>query len=693
VETKEHLVSQNREQMVPDVNEPQAGEVIADKYRLRRLIGRGGFGLVYDALWLQVQRQVALKLLLPRWSHQDPEIAIRFRREAILASQLRHHNTITLYDYGGTPDGILYMAMEYVEGQTLSVILRDEAPLAPDRVRHLLTQILGSLQEAHTLGIIHRDLKPGNIMITRRHDAPEAVKVLDFGIAKAISPELLGGEDGISHTLTQAGQFCGTPRYMAPEQFRGGGVTPSCDLYALGLIAYELLTAEPALKGETMVDLIVQQVAGPNLRLPPKLAVPADLREIIHKALQKDPEQRWRDAASFRMALQQGLAPPSAADLLGGLQDADSTLELSASGARRLRALHPRLDSPSPPPAPVDNRKTLLDMAPRHVAAAALNAPLDEDMAPTELRDPFQAVSQDTLDHDPLDDDGERTRPNDLDDLDGLSVMVGGAASSPALAARLRRPESPSDDLPTTELVRDHFPADDPMDNEATLDISKSVLFQQNISKDAYLPPTDPPFVPSPLPSPDQTVDMSAALLPGDARAARFSPRMQANRVTTAAPSRLLSTRDGVPSGARHGGGAASAPASGWTPLSVGLSALLLLLLLGALAFGAHLLWGALWGSPPAAPGEAGPVAAPARRHERLTDLARPTITIRVESEPPAADVIIQGEVVGQTPLELVRSQDHQEKIRLRKADYLELATELTFSHNQRLPVLLNPLP
>jgi hypothetical protein len=342
----------------------------------------------------------------------------------------------------------------------------------------------------------------------------------------------------------------------------------------------------------------------------------------------------------------------------------------------------------------VDNRKTLLDMAPRHqVAAAALNAPLDEDMAPTELRDPFEAVSQDTLDHDPLEDDGERTRPNDLDELEGLSVMVGGAASSPSLAARLRRPEGAADELPTTELVRDHFPADDPMDNEATLDISKSVLFQQNISRDADLPPTDPPFAPEPAPSPDQTVDMSAALLPGDARAARFSPRMQAKRVTTAAPSRLLSTRDGVPSEARAGAAAAPVSASGWTPLSVGLSALLLLLLLGALAFGAHLLWGALWGAPRgdgAVP--EGPVAAPAR-HERLTDLARPTITIRVESEPPAADVIIQGEVVGQTPLELVRSQDHQEKIRIRKADYLELATELTFTHNQRLPVLLNPLP
>ncbi len=277
--------------------------MLAGKYQLRQIIGRGGFGLVYDALHLGIDRQIALKVLLPEWSNKDPELALRFRREAVLSSQLRHPNTITVYDYGQTSDNVLFMAMEYVEGRTLSTVLRDEAPLPPERVVHILKQILASLHEAHRRGIIHRDLKPGNIMLTSHRGDNEFVKVLDFGIAKAISNDLLGGEQ-VSQTLTQAGQFCGTPRYMAPEQFRNGAITPACDLYSVGLISYELLTGKPAIVGETMVDLIVAQVAGPSLTLPGDLPLGQSLRQPLHRALRKDPSDRFATAESFLSALE-----------------------------------------------------------------------------------------------------------------------------------------------------------------------------------------------------------------------------------------------------------------------------------------------------------------------------------------------------------------------------------------------------
>ncbi|MBH24941.1 MAG: hypothetical protein CMH57_10900 [Myxococcales bacterium] len=285
-------------QQTPKSHEPQIGDVLANRYRLESVIGRGGFGIVYKATHLDINRQIALKVLLPEWINQDPELAIRFRRESLLASRLRHPNTITLYDHGQCDTGMLYMSMEFVQGRPLSAVLREESPIPAARLVPILQQILSSLTEAHNQGIVHRDLKPSNIMLTPGVDGQEFVKVLDFGVAKALSPQLLTGPD-MAQTLTQAGRFCGTPRYMAPEQFRGGNITPSCDLYALGLISLELLTGKPAIRGRSMVDIIVAQVTEPDLVVPTEVDVSNALRQTLNTALKKDPTERYPTAERF----------------------------------------------------------------------------------------------------------------------------------------------------------------------------------------------------------------------------------------------------------------------------------------------------------------------------------------------------------------------------------------------------------
>jgi len=297
-----------------DPSEPRTGEVLARKYELRSVIGRGGFGVVYEALHLGINRKIALKVLLPEFMDKDSDLAIRFRREALLASELRHPNTITLYDYGQNEGGILYMAMEFVEGRTLANVLRDEAPIPAYRVVHIARQILGSLHEAHQRGIIHRDLKPGNIMLTRLRGDPDFVKVLDFGIAKAISSDLLSQPE-MGQTLTQEGRFCGTQRYMAPEQFRNAPISTSVDLYSLGLICYELLTGLPAVTGETMVDLIVAQVTAADLTIPAHIEMPDHQREALHRALRKNPAERFENAVAFLAALDEPSTKDSLPDL------------------------------------------------------------------------------------------------------------------------------------------------------------------------------------------------------------------------------------------------------------------------------------------------------------------------------------------------------------------------------------------
>jgi hypothetical protein len=264
------------------------------QYQLERKIGEGGMGAVYIATHRLLRRKTAVKMITGR---VDAETVAKFEREVRLCSQLSHPNTIAIYDFGRTPEGIFYYAMECLEGMDLQVMVERHGPLPPGRVIHLLTQACGSLAEAHRAQMLHRDIKPANIFITERGDIPDFVKVLDFGLVKK-----LGGNTG--STLSQADVISGTPGYMAPEVItQSAGIDGRADVYALALVGFYLLTGRDAFGGGAVMEVLLAHVKQPP-PLPSSLApVPADLEEVILRCLAKDPQQRPVDAEAFAAEL------------------------------------------------------------------------------------------------------------------------------------------------------------------------------------------------------------------------------------------------------------------------------------------------------------------------------------------------------------------------------------------------------
>jgi eukaryotic-like serine/threonine-protein kinase len=282
-----------------DTVDPLIGQTVNGKYFIHQLLGRGGMGDVYKATHLTLDRPVALKLL-KKLFHSDPSLVQRFHREARAASRLNHPNSITIIDFGQTDDGALFMAMEFLAGRPLERVVSDEHPLPEWRVVHMGAQILAALGEAHSLGIIHRDLKPANVMVEPRRDEPDFVKVLDFGIAKLNEPG--GGGAG----LTQAGIVCGTPGYMSPEQVRGEELDARSDLYAVGVILYEMLTGVLPFESDTPMGLVTKHlVEDPpplGVRAPGVVVSPA-LEGIIMRALARDRTHRFASADDMRAHL------------------------------------------------------------------------------------------------------------------------------------------------------------------------------------------------------------------------------------------------------------------------------------------------------------------------------------------------------------------------------------------------------
>ena len=265
------------------------------QYTLVDKIGSGGMGNVFRATHAMLRRPTAIKLLRPE-RVTDRQLA-RFEREVQLTAQLTHPNTIGIFDYGRTPDGIFYYAMEYLDGVDLEVLVNDDGPQPAARVIHILRQVCGALAEAHAAGLIHRDVKPANIFLCERGGEGDVVKVLDFGLVKDSSD----GEDAklsIDHNVVT-----GTPLYMAPEAIRDPDIVDArTDLYALGAVAYFLLAGEPVFSGETVVEVCAAHLHDE----PPPLAercaeeVPAELEAAIMGCLKKDPVERPRDAETLR---------------------------------------------------------------------------------------------------------------------------------------------------------------------------------------------------------------------------------------------------------------------------------------------------------------------------------------------------------------------------------------------------------
>jgi eukaryotic-like serine/threonine-protein kinase len=267
------------------------------QYALDDKIGEGAFGAVYRAHHALMRRPVAVKLL--QTNKLNPNNAARFEREVQMTSRLTHPNTIALYDYGRTPEGIFYYAMEYLEGLTLDRLVKQYGAQPEGRVIAILRQVCGSLAEAHSIGLVHRDIKPANIFLTHRGGVPDFVKVLDFGLAKARVDE---GQ----MELTAASVTLGTPLYMAPEAVeRPAEIDARSDIYSLGALGYYLVTGEVLFDCLTLGEVLMHQVkdlpARPSKRTGKPVA--ADLEDVLMRCLAKDPAARPADARELDDAL------------------------------------------------------------------------------------------------------------------------------------------------------------------------------------------------------------------------------------------------------------------------------------------------------------------------------------------------------------------------------------------------------
>ncbi len=299
--------------------ELESGATIAGRYRIERVIGKGGFGVVYRATHVQLGRSVALKVLLPNYSDND-ELVMRFIQEARSAAAIGHPGIVEVFDLG-QDEGRAFLAMEMLDGEELAERITREHPLSEATVAHIGAEIADAIAAAHDHGIVHRDLKPENVFLTRRGRS-EVVKILDFGIAKLLH--------GASGNITKTGQLFGTPRYMAPEQFRGAAeLDHRADIYAIGTILFQALTNQLPFDAESYPELVLKIMAD----RPPAIArfrpdVSAELIGIIERAMAKAKEDRWQSAHELAGALEAHVAhapstaprslalPPSIVDTL-----------------------------------------------------------------------------------------------------------------------------------------------------------------------------------------------------------------------------------------------------------------------------------------------------------------------------------------------------------------------------------------
>jgi serine/threonine-protein kinase len=274
------------------------GRVIDGRFRVVAAIARGGMGKVYKAEQAPLGRVCALKVLSPKYEGgRDPEFHKRFFLEAATAAKLTHANTVTIFDYGQDGD-LYYIAMEYIDGRTLYRALRDDGPLTEERVAHISAQICRSLREAHALGVVHRDLKPGNVLLSDRGDEHDQVKVLDFGLVKDITNE--------SEDLTQQGVFMGSPKYMSPEQIIGSEITERTDIYALGVMMYEMLCGKvPFDRGKSVSTLMahVNDPVPPMREVNPNVRVSPAMEQLVLGCLDKNANKRPASMKDVLLAL------------------------------------------------------------------------------------------------------------------------------------------------------------------------------------------------------------------------------------------------------------------------------------------------------------------------------------------------------------------------------------------------------
>ncbi|WP_342376005.1 protein kinase [Myxococcus stipitatus] len=346
----------------PEMVDPLLGRVLNERFRILETLGAGGMGRVYKAVQAPLDRLVALKVLNPHYNDEgkDPGFQKRFFLEASVTAKLRHPNTVTVIDYGKTEDGIYYIAMEYLDGLTLSQLLTQVGPLPWARALNITQQVARSLREAHKVGLIHRDLKPANVMVLNQETDHDIVKVLDFGLVKSF----IGEADMQDTSLTQAGIILGSPQYMAPEQARNIA-DPRSDVYSMGVVLYQMLMGQPPFLAAQSIDVIVKHINEPPPAFGaiwPEHGCPAEVEALVMKCLAKQPADRYQSMdhvleAMRRIAHAVGVSGVFSGPRLTGTGSGPRSGPINgpmASGARSgpsTMALDIAVEEPAPKPA------------------------------------------------------------------------------------------------------------------------------------------------------------------------------------------------------------------------------------------------------------------------------------------------------------------------------------------------------
>ncbi len=347
-------------------HDPLIGQVIADRYHVTGLIGEGGMGRVYSAEHVRMGRRSALKVMSPALASTADAIT-RFNREASNASRINHPNVAAIYDFGETPDGLLYIAMEFVEGETLRALIERTGPLPIARAAQITRGAADALHAAHHLGIIHRDLKPDNIMLARQLDGADWVKVVDFGIAKSVARP---GEGGGGQTVTTAGVSLGTPEYMSPEQLAGEALDARTDIYSLGLVLFNMLTGQLPYPKLTSKETLVRRLTSPPATLAdvrPDVDWPAPVQAVLSRALDPEPERRYASVADLGRAI-------TAAAASAGNPDPDATLRVAAAGRPAPALAATSAHRPPPAVSRAPTRKLPADPPPARGGSRTLGA-------------------------------------------------------------------------------------------------------------------------------------------------------------------------------------------------------------------------------------------------------------------------------------------------------------------------------
>jgi eukaryotic-like serine/threonine-protein kinase len=285
------------------------GSVIAERYHVIKKLGEGGMGQVYLAEHVKMGRKSAVKVMNPGMVN-DADAISRFNREAANASRINHAHVAGIYDFGETPDGLIYLAMEFIEGESLTSIVESNGALPPGRAADITFQTAEALAVAHEMGIVHRDLKPDNIMIAKNRDGSDCVKVVDFGIAKAAGSE--------SQKVTKTGLVVGTPEYMSPEQLAGDKLDGRSDIYSLALVTFHMLTGGLPFPSETAQESMIMRLTERPKALAeirPETAWTPEVQAVMDRALERDAKLRYQTAGDFGRALLAAMGTMPTAEL------------------------------------------------------------------------------------------------------------------------------------------------------------------------------------------------------------------------------------------------------------------------------------------------------------------------------------------------------------------------------------------